>query len=1177
MSREQLKLWMGAGLLLLTACGESVPQAAPDAATSPVYEATAGTGAAAATSAGDAGKPAAGSGSAGNKSPTAGTGVSGHGAAGSGAGGTGALGAVVPKEALSSTTDFESADRSSNSAQTLTPGKGAVNDAAGSAGTLAAAPPTVSGAGGLPSSRAVERGDIYRVLPDQRILNLNSYRGVQIIDVSALDKPRIEGRLAVTGDPVELYVVNDRAIVLLNNWQGYYGTRDDVKVESVQGGLIMNIDIHDRAHPKLLDQAVVPGSITTSRLTQGGAQAALYVTSQLYTDKQRTVVKSFDASGEKFVAKSELDLGGYVLDIQATTDILMVAINDWEKDQGRSRVSIVDISRPDGTMVQGGSVLVKGQVQNKFNMDAYKGVLRVVSGVNGNNTLTNHLETFSLKNLDQLTPLHTCAVGKRDPASGVSESLYATLFVENRAFFVTYLRKDPFHAFSVGDDGSCQEHNEFIVSGWNDFLRATLADTRLVGIGINDANNTRKLSVSLYDAVDLTNPDPLKARADIDLAGAYSEANWDDRGFSVVEDAVSVKTADGSTETGLVLLPYSAWDDKAQKSVSQVQIFTFSANTLTKRGIMDHGTPVRRSFQVKSATTANLSQEQLSLFDTQDPAAPKELSRLDVAPNYTQVFAYGDHIARVRQEPGNDYYYRWQGAQGQTAKPNQVQVLSLNSDVDGSAVLATFEVPSSAELKQVGSLLVSIATTQKDPGDGVKAPTYTSQIQVFDLSDPTQPKKRGSLETDRITPNYYGGIYPLAGKAAGALVDCFDCGGRYYPYQNAQSFVVGQAIAFLHTTSQQKSIGSVTQCYVQPEVPACMTAAWPVPATCDTKQYAGGMSCVTPQGGQETCTGSFYTCDNNGSCTPTTTPPPKTTKTCSTYEQFRYWTSYAVDSLDLRNPDAPALAERLSLPDNEEGTSVIAAGATLYVNYQRPFTKATATQALVKHYVHLVDLSNPAQPASGKGINIPGDVIAAFDTTLYTRDFVWDEQNSRTLVSRLTLSGDVAHQQAKHLFEDREVTAVKLDGAGHVLVSSNDSYAYPSGGTNAGPFVTPPAAVPPASAAGVSVSPALPATPVVQTTKLSILDAIALDTVGEADVDSWATFQDAAHGRALYQVPGGLLVLDVLDPKKPTAQAYFTLSGWPSTILFDGQWVLFAAGPYGVYRFDASGFNLLTK
>ena len=94
--------------------------------------------------------------------------------------------------------------------------------------------------------------------------------------------------------------------------------------------------------------------------------------------------------------------------------------------------------------------------------------------------------------------------------------LYATVFVENRAFFVTYYRRDPFHAFSVDDAGKCQEHSQFIVSGWNDFLRATLDDTRLIGIGHNDANNTRTLSVSLYDAVNLDNPNPLKARADID-------------------------------------------------------------------------------------------------------------------------------------------------------------------------------------------------------------------------------------------------------------------------------------------------------------------------------------------------------------------------------------------------------------------------------------------------------------------------------------------------------------------------------------------------------------------------------------------------------------------------------------------------------------------------------------
>jgi hypothetical protein len=62
---------------------------------------------------------------------------------------------------------------------------------------------------------------------------------VEIPDVCDLNHPRIEGRLAVAGDPIALYVVGERAIVLLNNWQGYYGSRADVEVESVQGGLVI--------------------------------------------------------------------------------------------------------------------------------------------------------------------------------------------------------------------------------------------------------------------------------------------------------------------------------------------------------------------------------------------------------------------------------------------------------------------------------------------------------------------------------------------------------------------------------------------------------------------------------------------------------------------------------------------------------------------------------------------------------------------------------------------------------------------------------------------------------------------------------------------------------------------------------------------------------------------------
>jgi hypothetical protein len=94
---------------------------------------------------------------------------------------------------------------------------------------------------------------------------------------------------------------------------------------------------------------------------------------------------------------------------------------------------------------------------------------------------------------------------------------------------------------------------------------------------------------------------------------------------------------------------------------------------------------------------------------------------------------------------------------------------------------------------------------------------------------------------------------------------------------------------------------------------------------------------------------------------------------------------------------------------------------------------------------------------------------------------------------------------------------------------------------------------------------------------LSILDAQSLEVSGEAEVDQWATFTDAKAGRALFSVSGGLLVFNVEDASKPVAQAYFPTVTFPSDIYFDGQEALFAAGPYGIYRFDTEAFNLLTK
>lgn len=1016
-------------------------------------------------------------------------------------------------------------------------------------GGLGAAPPNAEAgddAGG--DDRQVERGDIFRVLGDGRILNLNAYRGLQVIDVRDVSKPKIEGRLSLTGTPVELYVVGDRAIVLLNDWRGYYGTRQDVQVEVEEGGLVAVIDISDRSAPSLIDDAHVPGYISTSRLTQGGGSAALYVAAQDYGYSSRggiaigpatsqTILRSFDVTGRAIVAKSSIDLGGYVQDIQATgADVLMVARHDWERANGRSTVALVDISSPTGEMVLGDEITPRGRVQNKFNMDVSGDVLRIVSGSDWGGTNENHLETFDIRDLRNAVPLDHCSFG-------AGEQLYATLFVDHRAFFVTYFRVDPFHAFSIDEQGQCEEHAEFIVSGWNDFFRATLGDSRLIGIGRNDENNRNVLAVSLYDISDIGNPTPLIEREEIDLQWGHSEAQWDDRAFSVLDGAVSVLAADGQTEeTGLVLMPFEGWNESTQQYLAQVQIFTFSSTTLTRRGVMDHGSSVRRSFLSDDATAANLSEEQLSLYDVSSPNAPEELGRLDVAPSFSKVLGYGDYVARVRDR--GRYYY---GSVARTPKA-RVELVPRAAVLDEAPAVASFEVPSGAELLQVGDLLVSVRM-EYVRSDSRSLGVYRTDVAVFDLSDPTAPRARGTLTTEALQPSngygYYGGI-------GLADIDClgFGCGRGYYGYGGGNgTLVAGNALVFPMWTSQEKTLGRVERCSTYPTGGYCYAQEGSDQSSCPDTYDTGGIECQRAlPNGQEWCTGDIYTCRyDGGGCRRVDPSAVSAQRHCYQHDDVRYWSSMRFAVLSLANPDAPALSDVIATPADEEAQAVLAHGSDVYLSYQKPISVARDPRPFVRRYFRKLDVSRPSAPALGQGINVPGEVIAVDGDHVFTRDVVWDDLDSETLVARLRIDGNVARLEAQRLFDGRQVSAVEPDGGAHVLVSHGPSWSYLRGYDDE-PYT------------------------------LSILASDDLGVQGTASVDRWASFIDAQDGKAIFSVSGGLLVFDVQNPKKPVAQAYFPTDSWytPDLLLKDGE-ILFAAGPYGIYRFDANAYNLRSR
>jgi len=1001
------------------------------------------------------------------------------------------------------------------------------------------------------AERTVEEGDIYRVLGAGKLLNLNPYRGLQIIDITDVTQPRIIGKLKEAGQPVEMYVIGQRAVVLLNNWTGYYGGRASISTERKSGGLVLSVDLSDPSAPKVTDREFVPGSITTSRVTREGDRAALYVASENYecsdttssTSCASTIVQSFDVSTPDLVIRSKLDLGGYVSAVQATPTALIVGRTIYDANGGSStsHVSLIDISHIDGNMVEGAQVAVRGQVQNKFNLDLSGNVLRVVSGATWQvGARTNHLETFDTSDKSKLTPIAHCTFGE-------GENLYATLFMPDRAFFVTFLRVDPFHAFALDAQGHCQERTEFVVSGWNDFFKPVFENRRLVGIGRDDQSASANVAVSLYDTTDLDNPSPLVARERVEAQNSQSTASWDDKAFTVLENAVSIPArADASViETGLALIPFTSYGSNAGNGArAGVQLFTFSERTLTRRGEMNHGQPVQRSFRTDTAVTANLGAEDLSLFDTSNPDAPVERGRVELAPSYSDVHDFGTFLVRVHDLSGA--FGSWWNRNDTSVPSSYAEIVAKGSDPDGSALLAKFAIPAGSRTFRVGNLLVVAATivsqTAVSGPNGV--PAAQSILTVYDLQNPSQPVQRSSLQTDRLLPAYgygWGGYYGGGGFRG------MGCGMIYGNYYDDFSRVLPGAVVFGRNLPHQESIGQYENCYASYSTWSNGCGS----GNADCSWDDGYENCSRKVGADvKTCTSDFVHCEKASgklSCTPIARPSTGLQQHCSTYEQYRYWQSMELDVLDLSNPDAPTLSP-VNFASDEEAVGLVASAQSVYFSFKKPFTMSGDARPFSKYYFREVGLSDPAHPLVGAAVNVPGQLLAAHGTQLFTRDLRWGSSVAETWLHAVRRVGDLAEIVASQPFSGREVTSVLVDNGSRVYASHralSNRYYYDS-----------------------TAKPALD--------KLDVYGAENLGKLGETEVDTWSSMTQVVDGRVLFSVPGGMMIVNAQTPGAPYAQAYFPRQGYfTNNLSFDGTNLYVASGPYGIHQMDATTHNLL--
>ena len=616
--------------------------------------------------------------------------------------------------------------------------------AGNSAGT-----PSIGGKDSTAPARTVTESDIW-TLDGDHLYFYNQYRGLQNIDVADTAKPALLGTLRMPGVGEDLYQLDATHVLLIKRTPKELGwTSGSPSFDRVdQSGELLVCDV-STGEPSVVARVPFTGWINNSRLI--GTSLIVAKTVPVAGTGNWGWQTNLEVTGYDFstptapVVRNTVTLAGtgynWASAVQASNRCFMVAEPNYDYSGIRgggykTDVHLVDVSAPDGTVGDGGTVTVQGGVYDKFKLHERDGVLSVVSSVNENwwgdrpgRSSYTHLENFDASDLSNPTPLGHINVGD-------NETTRAVRFDGDRVYIVTAVQQDPLWIVDNTDPATPTLSGELHVPGFSSYIEP-LGD-RLVTVGrLRTDDGQNRVTVSLYDVADATKPVQL-SQLPIGTNWSHSEAEWDDKAFTVLPEA------------GLIMLPYSdGWWWWGSSGQGGVQLVDLNRDSLALRGVIQHGFVPRRT-AVKDDTVLALSASDLLTVDIADRDVPVVKADVELAWNVSRVWVAGQHLLQLGQHLSD-------------RKP-VISVSPLNNvddtlgtlDLEHGAVLA-------AELKGDLLYVVQSTTTATDDTTIQLRPYYYGnssagplKLSVFSIASLPQIVKLGTAKaTDGAS---YGNI-----------------------------------------------------------------------------------------------------------------------------------------------------------------------------------------------------------------------------------------------------------------------------------------------------------------------------------------------------------------------------------------------------------------------------------
>jgi hypothetical protein len=683
--------------------------------------------------------------------------------------------------------DFSSAAPPGFAPASLVGGSGSSGGGGPAAAGKSATPPSASnGSAAATPTRTVQETDLYRFdSTTNRLYYLNSYRGLMVFDLSDVDHPKLLGRSPIFGSPVQMFVQNSIAVVVVADW---YGTMDDGK--PFHGSIVRGIDATDPANIRVLGEAKLGGWVQDLRIVGD----VLYAVSEDYgwtygwgpyggvgvgvagsttSTGPSTIVSSVNFAGGIITAADSKAYPGYAGVFNVTPNSIMLAhpvaaANPNVSPPARTELVYLDITDPAGTIHQRGSIQVDGTVQGwgadngRWNLDFADGKTAHTIGTTSTNGGSGYvLATVDFSNpdapvLDSTLPI---SIGGWLPAARFDQVVDANGAVTSQRMYLSpgdyYSGTSgtfPLQVYDLTNPKAPVLAGQTSIPGSVWLMLPSGNQLFALGQGTATSNSTQ-VSLNYLDVTNAAAPRLIGTSA-FGNGWAWTPAAGTFKAF------VRGSTLDGSQ--GLVVLPFSGWSYSSGQYNNGVQLIEYTPTSITTGGAASTKGWVERGI-FANGRIVSLSDISLGVVDYSDPLSPRETAELTLARNVVASKPGGSTIAEVS---ASDWW-------GNNNSQSDVRVLPTS---DAAEIHDQSNAPDVPVPGVNGSVFVNgnfvyvvsaiqiqapcpIYAKQTPPPTPTTCPMWQQLVQVVDVSNGTA-RARGTVKLP-IDPGYssYWGWY----------------------------------------------------------------------------------------------------------------------------------------------------------------------------------------------------------------------------------------------------------------------------------------------------------------------------------------------------------------------------------------------------------------------------------